>query len=73
MKHLSILGFVAVALLATAATAFRSHSSSKDASNTTIGMASLKKSPDSAGKPALPDEEFDDMSVVFSTPTKHSK
>ena len=73
MKHLLISGVVAVALLAAAATAFRSHSSIEDASNTTIGMASLKKSPDAAGKPALPVEEFDDMPLVFSPPTKHSK
>ena len=76
MKRLLISGFVAVALLAAAATAFRSHSSVNDASNasnTTVGMASLKKSPDAAGKPALPDEEFEDMSFVFSTPTKHEK
>jgi hypothetical protein len=73
MKHLLISVFVAVALFATAATAFRSHSPLKDASNTITDMSSMKKSPDAAGKPTLPDEEIDDMSVEFSTPTKHSK
>ena len=69
MKRLLISGFVAVALLAVA-TAFRSHSSLNDASSATTGMASLKKSPATAGKPALPVEEYEDMSLVFSTPTK---
>ena len=69
LKRLLISGFAAVALLAFA-TAWRSHSSLNDAYLTTIGMASLKKSPAAAGKPALPVEEFEDMSLVFSTPSK---
>jgi hypothetical protein len=71
MKRLLISGFVAVALLAAAMT-MRSHSiMSADRSVVTYGMASAKKSPALAGINKLPIEEFEDMSFVFSTPTKH--
>ena len=68
MKRLLISGFVAVALLAVATT-MRSYSISSDGSLTT-GVASWKKSPAAAGVTRLPIEEFEDMSLVFSTPTK---
>ena len=68
MKRLLISGFVAVALLA-ATTILRSHSPSDDRSAAiTTGMASAKKSP--GGITKLPVEEFEDMSLVFSTPPK---
>lgn len=68
MKRLLITGFVAVALLA-ATTMLRSHSPSDDrVAAITTGMASAKKSP--AGVTKLPVEEYEDMSLVFSTPTK---
>jgi hypothetical protein len=69
MKRLFVSGFVVVALLA-AVTTLRSHSLRDDRSATT-GMASAKKSPGATDVNKLPVEEFEDMSLVFSTPTKH--
>ena len=70
MKRLLISGFVAVALLAVATT-YRSHSIiSAERSTVTTGVALSKKSPAAAGVTKLPIEEFEDMSFVFSTPTK---
>ena len=69
MKRLLISGFVAVALLAVATT-LRSYSISSDRSLVTTGVALSKKSPAAAGVTRLPIEEFEDMSMVFSTPTK---
>ena len=69
MKRLLISGFVAVALLAVATT-LRSYSISSDYSGVTTGVASWKKSPATAGVSKLPIEEFEDMSLVFSTPMK---
>lgn len=66
MKGLIISGFVAVAVLA-AATTLRSHSISSDRAH----AASLKKSTAVSGNDELPIEEFEDMSLVFSTPAKH--
>ena len=71
MKRLLISGFVAVALLAVATT-LRSHSIiSAEHPTVTTGVALSKKSPASAGVTRLPIEEFEDMSLVFSTPVKH--
>jgi hypothetical protein len=71
MKRLLISGFVAVALLAVATT-LRSHSIiSTDRSTVTTGVALSKKSPATAGVTRLPIEEFEDMSLVYSTPAKH--
>jgi hypothetical protein len=71
MKRLLISGFVAVALLAVATT-LRSHSIiSTDRSTVTTGVALSKKSPATAGVTRLPIEEFEDMSLVYSTPVKH--
>jgi hypothetical protein len=69
MKRLLISGFVAVALLAVATT-LRSYSISSDRSLVTTGVALSKKSPAAAGVTRLPIEEFEDMSLVFSTPAK---
>ena len=70
MKRLLISGFVAVALLAVATT-LRSHSIiSGERSTVTTGMASAKKSPAVGAVIKLPVEEFEDMSLVYSTPTK---
>jgi len=66
MKRLLISGFVAVALLAVITTL----SFLSDRSAATTGMASSKKSSATAGVSKLPVEEFEDMSLVFSTPTK---
>ena len=69
MKRLLVSGCVVVALL-TIATALRSHSP-WDLSTFTTGSASAKKSQVVAGLSKLPVDEFEDMSLVFSTPTKH--
>jgi hypothetical protein len=72
MKRLLNLGFVVVALALLAfATTWRSHSPSDDRSAFTTGSASAKKSTAVAGVSKLPVEEFEDMSLVFPTPTKH--
>ena len=72
MKRLLNLGFVVVALALLAfATTLRSHSPSDDRSALTTGSASAKKSTAVAGVSKLPVEEYEDMSLVFSTPTKH--
>lgn len=71
MKRLLISGFVAVALLAVATT-LRSHSIiSAESPTVTTGAALSKKSPAAAGATTLPIEEFEDMSLVYSTPVKH--
>lgn len=70
MKHLLISGFVAVALLA-AVTTLHSFSNSGDHSAATIGLASSKKTVAAAATNKLPVEEYEDMSLVFSTPAKH--
>ena len=56
MKRLMISGLAAVALLAAATTMLRSHSPSSDRP---VGAADK-----------LPTENFEDMSLVFSTATK---
>jgi hypothetical protein len=67
MKHRAITGFVAVALLAATTTAatMRSHSTS------VVRAADMVSLPDTAaGVNKLPVEEFEDMSLVYSTATK---
>jgi hypothetical protein len=70
MKRLLYSGFIAVALLAVATT-MRSYSISHERSTVTTGVALSKKSPAAAGVTRLPIEDYEDMSLVFSTPTKH--
>jgi hypothetical protein len=70
MKRLLISGFVVVALLAAATTILRSHSPATDLPFATSDMSSLQKSQTAAGVNKLPVEEFEDMSVVFSTAPK---
>ena len=71
MKRLLISGFVAVALLAVATT-MRSHSIlSEERATVTTGAALSKKSPAAAGVTRLPIEDFEDLSLVYSTPAKH--
>ena len=67
MKHRTITGFVAVTLLAAATTAatMRSHSASVVRA---AGMMSLSDT--AAGLNKLPIEDFEDMSLVYSTATK---
>ncbi|MGC2318224.1 MAG: hypothetical protein WA615_17285 [Bradyrhizobium sp.] len=69
-KHRTFIGFVAVALLAVATTTAntRSHSPSSDLAIASAGMMSLKElTADVANK--LPNEDFDDQSLVFSRGT----
>ena len=66
MNRLMISGFVAVALLAAAITMLPSHALLGHRAAT--GMASSQQPPTVANK--LPVEEFEDMSLVFSTPPK---
>ena len=68
MKRLMIAGFVAVGLLATAATMLRSHSSSYSGVAAYIMSAQTQRT--AAGVNKLPVEEFDDMSLVYSNGTK---
>jgi len=70
MKRLMISGLAAVALLAAATTMLRSHSASTDRSVGTSGMASLQQSRIATGSNKLPTENFEDMSLVFSTVAK---
>ena len=72
MKRLFNLGFVALALaLLAVVTTLRSHSPSDDHSALTTGSAPSKKAAGVASVSKLPIEEYEDMSFVFSTPTKH--
>ena len=66
MKRLMISGLAAVALLAAATTMLRSHSPSTDRP----AAASLQQSGIAAGASTLPVENFEDMSLVYSTAAK---
>jgi hypothetical protein len=70
LKRLLISGFVVVALLATATTVLRSHSPATDRPFAASDMSSLQKSKTAASANKLPVEEFEDMSLVFSTEPK---
>ena len=65
-KHRTITGFVAVALLAAAATAatMRPHSPSTDSVLASAGMTMLKDLTVDVNK--LPTEDLDDQSMVYS-------
>jgi len=65
MTRLMISGFAAAALLASAATMLRSHSSTGHSV-----MADKSSSQAAAGLKNLPSEEFEDMSLVYSNATK---
>ena len=69
-KHRTITGFVAVALLAAAATAanLRAYSPSIDRPIAPAGMMSFKGPTADVNK--LPIEDFEDQSLVYSTATK---
>jgi len=70
MKRLIIVGVAAVALLAAATTILRSHSLSTNHTAGTTGTASQQKQFGSADVNKLPVEEFEDMSLVYSTAPK---
>ena len=66
MKLLMISGFAAVALLAAATTMLQSHSPS-----TKVATGDMKAPQAVADVNKLPIEEFEDMSLVYSTVPKH--
>jgi hypothetical protein len=66
MKRLMISAFAAVALIAAATTALRSNSPSAVRAT---GMMSSQETNTAAGVTKLPIEHFEDMSLVYSTPT----
>jgi hypothetical protein len=70
MKRLLISGFMVVALLAAATTVLRSHSTATDRPFAASDNTSLQKSQTAARANKLPVEEFEDMSLVFSTRPK---
>jgi hypothetical protein len=67
MKRLMISAFAAVALIAAATTVLRSHSPSAVRA---AGMVSLQDPHTAAAVNKLPIEDFEDMSLVYSTTTK---
>jgi hypothetical protein len=67
MKLLIISGFAAAALLAAATTMLRSNSLS---ANHPVATADTKSSQAVVGANKLPTEEFEDMSLVYSTAPK---
>jgi hypothetical protein len=68
MKRALISGLAAIAVLAAATTMLRSHSASTDRPVTVAnGMSS--QAPGAVSK--LPIEEFEDLSLVYSTAPKH--
>jgi hypothetical protein len=70
-KHQTIIGFVAVVLLAAAATATAATMRSP-APSTQIAPAGIMSLTELGGDVnKLPIEEFEDMSLVYSTGTKH--
>ena len=70
MKLLMISGFAAVALFAAATTMLWSHSLSTDRHVGAADMTSLQEHHPSADVNKLPIENFEDMSLVYSTATK---
>jgi hypothetical protein len=70
MKRLMISGFAAIALLAAATTMLWSHSPSRARPLAAAGMMPLQELHTAAGASKLPIEEFEDMSLVYSTAPK---
>jgi hypothetical protein len=64
MNHLMMSVVVAVVLVATAATVLRSHAPS---TGHTVGVVSSKAPPTPAGASKLPTEEYEDMSLIYSS------
>jgi hypothetical protein len=70
MTRLIISGFAAIAVLAAATTMLWWHSPSSARSVGASGMTSLQELHTTAGVGKLPIEEFEDMSLVYSTAPK---
>jgi hypothetical protein len=71
MNRLMISGFVAAALLAAVITMLPSHSLLGHRATVTSGTASSQQSQATTVANKLPIEEFEDMSLVFSSAPKH--
>jgi hypothetical protein len=71
MKRLLISTFTVFALFAAATTALRSQSPATGFSVAPAGMMSVQELGSAAGVNKLPIEEFEDLSLVFSTAPKH--
>ena len=67
MTRLMVSTFAAVSLIAAATTVLRSHS---PLAVRAAGMTSLQEPHSAAGVNKLPIEDFEDMSLVYSTATK---
>jgi hypothetical protein len=70
VNRLMISGFVAVALVAAAITMLPSHSTLGQRATVTTGTASSQPHQASTVANKLPIEEFEDMSLVYSTAEK---
>jgi hypothetical protein len=70
VNRLIISGFVTVALLAVATTMLRSHSLPGYRTAGTTSMASSQQHHSAADVSKLPVEEFEDMSLVYSSAPK---
>jgi hypothetical protein len=70
MHRLIIAGFAAIAVLAAATTMLRSHSLTVSLGAATTGTALSQQRQTSTVVNKLPIEEFEDMSLVYSTPPK---
>jgi hypothetical protein len=71
MKRLLNSALVVVALLIAATAVLRSHSSATSFSVGPAGLMSVQELGAAAGLSKLPIEEFEDMSLVYSTAPKH--
>ena len=71
MKRLMISTFATIALFAGATTMWQSHSAATSRPSVTAGMMSLQDLQKVVDVNKLPIEEFDDLSLVYSTSTRH--
>lgn len=70
-KHIVISSVAVIAMLATAATVLRSHTSPGDKSVVSTSKMSLEELSAKVDVNKLPHLETEDQSMVFSTPAKH--
>jgi hypothetical protein len=71
MKRLMISTFATIALLAAATTIWQSHSAATSRPSVTARMMSLQDLQKAVDVNQVPIEEFEDLSLVYSTTTKH--
>jgi hypothetical protein len=70
MKRLTISALAAVILLAAATTMLRSHARTTHGPIGPEGIASVQRMHSAAGVNKLPREDFEDLSLVYSTVSK---